>query len=146
MKIETYNNLKNIDKSKKRAGAGKSSSFSNMLDISENSDTIKTSSTANIAPSQQISGILSLQELSDEEINRQKSVKYGNDLLDTLEQLRKRLLIGTMSMDTLRNIKTQLSKQKQNVMDPHLLSIIDDIDLRAAVELAKLEVATKTNK
>jgi hypothetical protein len=46
-------------------------------------------------------------------------------------------------LHTLTNV---VALQKQRVDDPRLTSIIEDIELRAAVELAKLERATKQNE
>ncbi len=62
-------------------------------------------------------------------------------MLDVLEELRRRLLTGTLPMSVLLDLKRNISLQKQMTNDPALTGVIEDIELRAAVELAKLETA-----
>ena len=52
-----------------------------------------------------------------------KLIQRGNSMLDTLEQLRRRLLLGTLPPHVLLDLGRQLSIQKQTVMDPKLNAI-----------------------
>ena len=63
--------------------------------------------------------------------------------MDALEDIRRDLLAGGIPMHRLTELKRQISVQKQFVSDPRLNELIEDIELRAAVELAKLEMAGK---
>lgn len=65
-------------------------------------------------------------------------VTYGNTLLDELETLRMALVQGQISPQNMYRLQTLLA-QKRPFASPHLQEVIDDIELRAAVELAKLE-------
>ena len=130
---------------KKRVGVSQSGIFSNLLGIAEADDAQQTSRAANIVAAADISTMLALQEISEEEIRRKKIIKHGNNMLDSLEQLRRRLLMGTLPMHILHDINQQLAIQKQDIADPQLMEIIAEIELRTAVELAKLEMATASN-
>ena len=141
MKIEPYSNIKGAAAAKKRSGVSQAGDFSSILDAFETDAASQSGGLSNVAPLSSLSGMLALQEISEEEIRRKKLVKQGDDMLDSLEQLRRRLLMGTLPMQTLHDINHQLSLQKQTVADPHLLAIMDEIELRTAVELTKLEMA-----
>ncbi|NBR29945.1 MAG: hypothetical protein EBT83_16285 [Betaproteobacteria bacterium] len=61
--------------------------------------------------------------------------------LDALEQLRDGLLSGSLPVATLRNLERMVAQERALVSDPKLNAVLDDIELRAAVELAKLEMS-----
>ena len=65
-------------------------------------------------------------------------IQRGHLLLDELEILRLSLLTGTVSASRLAAIQELLTHQKENCQDENLKNIIDEINIRAAVELAKL--------
>lgn len=100
------------------------------------------------APSSQASGlegvqsldaILTLQSVDSGEDRARRAVQHGHDLLDQLEALRADLLAGHVSPQRLGALLA-LVRAKQGVDDPALDHLIDDISLRARVELAKLGV------
>lgn len=144
MKITEYGAIRNASDIKRRKLDGSTSaSFADMLDSVSTDDTATAPSLSDLSPVQGVNNMLALQEISDEEVNRKKMVQKGNDMLDSLEKLRQQLLIGGVPMAVLRELGSRISKQRQLVSDPRLLAIIDDIELRAAVELAKLEMAAR---
>lgn len=144
MKVDAYGNIKASTPLKKRSGISASGTFLSALDAAEAITTGFTEKTGEIAATSSLAGMLALQEISDEETRHKKLIKQGKEMLDTLEQLRRQLLIGAIPLSMLGNIEKQLKAQKQTVSDPKLIEIIDEIELRAAVELAKLEMAAKT--
>ncbi len=141
MKVDSYGNIKNTSAARRRAGAGSAGDFSSLLSLAESEETPNSAKLSDIAASSALSGMLALQEVSEEEVRRKKLIKQGESMLDSLEQLRRKLLLGSLPMDVLNNIRHNLSLQRQSVADPHLIAIMDEIELRTAVELAKLEMA-----
>ncbi len=127
---------------KARAGSASSTSFADMLDALESGGDAP-SALSDITATADISTMLALQEVSDEDIKRKKLISQGKNLLDELDKLRQQLLIGQVPMATLQTLASRLAQQRESVSDPGLLALIDDIELRAAVELAKLEVAAR---
>jgi hypothetical protein len=86
-----------------------------------------------------VGSILAAQEIDEDDglKSRKQLKKYGEDILDRLDEIKQDLLIGGISKDVLANLAQTLRMKKSATNDPGLISIIDDIELRAAVELAK---------
>ena len=57
--------------------------------------------------------------------------------MNQLDEIKKDLLIGGIPKERLANLAQSLRMKKQETDDPALISIINDIELRASVELAK---------
>lgn len=93
------------------------------------------------APTGDVSGIFALQELSNDEFSRKRLITQGHDILDQLERLRVQMLAGTLSRETLHQIQTLITLRRDQEGDPHLLALLGEIELRAQVELAKIEVS-----
>lgn len=84
-----------------------------------------------------IQALLALQEVDDPLTGRRKAVARGHDLLDTLENVKTDLLAGRISPERLGRL-TQMLERRQATGDAQLEQVIDEIELRARVELAKL--------
>lgn len=92
-----------------------------------------------------IDALLALQEVGDATVGggggRQQQEQHGHDLLDRLEELRWALLDGCVSRGLLQRIDQILAQRPAAGADPRIEALLDEIELRAAVELAKLERA-----
>lgn len=88
-----------------------------------------------------VDSILMLQGIDDSTSGRSKGLAHGEQLLDMLDQLRDGLLAGGVPRSTLTRLAASLSKRQESFVDPKLQSVLDEIELRARVELAKLEQA-----
>ena len=73
---------------------------------------------------------------------KSKAVKHAEGLIEHLDAIRHGLLLGQISKQRLSNIVKALETQREKNLDPELVQIINDIELRAKVELAKLEMIT----
>jgi hypothetical protein len=82
-----------------------------------------------------LDAVLALQGLPDATERRRRAVRHGHALLDGLEELRLALLDGSLPPATLR----QLARRRGPLGEAQLDAVLDEIELRAAVELAKLE-------
>jgi hypothetical protein len=87
-----------------------------------------------------IAALLVTQGVGDslERETRRRLVRYGEDLLDMLEELRHGLLLGAVPKEKLIAMAQMVRGRRDNVADPVLTSLLDDIELRVEVELAKL--------
>jgi hypothetical protein len=97
------------------------------------------SSSAGMAGVQSLDAILALQSVDNQEDRERRAVRHGHDLLDQLEALRADLLAGQISPQRV-NALLSLIRAKQAAENPELAALIDDIALRARVELAKLGI------
>ena len=59
-------------------------------------------------------------------------------MLDSLDDLRLAILAGAISKEKLAELAQKLRQKRQNSDDPRLNEIIEEIELRCEVEVAKL--------
>lgn len=88
-----------------------------------------------------LAGLLSLQEVTEELSGRRRAMARGEKLLDALDGVRLALLAGTMPRAQIAALAQLVQDSIALVEDPRLAEILGEIELRAAVELAKLEQA-----
>ena len=89
-------------------------------------------------PVTSVASLLALQEVPDAATGRSKGLARGEDMLDRLDDIRHGLLMGQIDVGDLETLAHAVHKQRAEVKDPKLASVLDEIELRAAVELAKL--------
>jgi hypothetical protein len=99
--------------------------------------TQRAGSAAPAAPAHDIGSILALQAVEDPLVKKKKLMRRGTQLLDMLEDIKADLLVGRVSEGRLHQL-TALISQARDRSDPRLDALLDDIELRARVELAKL--------
>jgi hypothetical protein len=123
---------------KTRKTSESSSAFSETL--REAADTVGAESAGSVVGAAPVGGILSVQEVGDAADGRSRGllIEYGDDLIDRLEEIRLGLLLGTISKDRLAELAHNMRQHRQESDDPVLNEIIDEIELRSEVEIAKL--------
>jgi hypothetical protein len=134
MKIVGPGEIRNSDIKKTKKKAGEDGLFSSMLSAGE-----VDQPSAPVAAMPAAIGMISLQEVDAEAHSRQQYVKRGEDLLDFLDRIRHGLLAGGIPRQQLLALQVALQHKKAIVMDPRLRQLVEEIEVRAAVELAKLE-------
>ena len=93
-------------------------------------------------PSSAISSLDSLLALQAEDTpqeRRRRAISRADSLLDQLDDLRVATLSGRVMHSQISKLSSSLRERLEGVDDEKLQSILDDIELRAEVELAKLE-------
>lgn len=83
-----------------------------------------------------IDALLALQAVEDPLLARKKAIRRGSTLLDTLEAMKADLLAGQVSEGRLNQLMAVVSSARDRNL-PDLDALLDDIELRARVELAK---------
>ncbi|NDF12882.1 MAG: flagellar assembly protein FliX [Proteobacteria bacterium] len=120
----------------KKVGDG---SFSSLISGGDEEESVQE--TGAVRATGLIGSLLSLQEV---ETPTEKPIKRGKNLLTELEKIRVGLLQGSLNPTTMQTLRAEIAQGREHVSDPKLQEILDEIDVRAAVELAKLEKANKT--
>lgn len=87
-----------------------------------------------------LDSILTLQGMDDSTNGRSKGLQHGEHLLDMLDQVRDGLLAGGIPRSTLNRLAVAVGRRHESFADPKLQNVLDEIELRAQVELAKLEM------
>ena len=83
-----------------------------------------------------IDAILALQSVDGPLTAKKKAIRRGASLLDVLDDIKTDLLVGKISLDRLDNLSSMLSEVRERSV-PGLDALLDDIELRVWVELAK---------
>ncbi|MDD3371253.1 MAG: flagellar assembly protein FliX [Alphaproteobacteria bacterium] len=133
-KIDGLGNVRTTAPVKRTARSSGSSGTSFAKELGE---TEESSASAGITGTSGISGILGVQEVEDALDHASKGRLRAEDILDRLEDLRIELLSGTISKEKLLQLSRIVSTRRASIKDPRLAEILDAIDLRAQVELAK---------
>lgn len=85
-----------------------------------------------------IDGLLALQEVDEDGRGGRQARERGDAMLDRLDEIRHGLLTGRVNPAILQRLLNQVREQRGTFTDPKLTEILEEIELRAAVELAKL--------
>lgn len=90
-----------------------------------------------------VDSILAVQEVgatpdATEDKARRDARRYGDHLLDRLTEIRDDILAGAVSKEKLSELARSMRLQRRQSNDPRLNEIVDEIELRAEVEIAKL--------
>lgn len=85
--------------------------------------------------------LMALQGVEDPTERRRRAIRRGSGLLDRLDELKLALLGGQDGAAALERLARSLREERPEDAEPGLKGVLDQIDLRAAVELAKAEAA-----
>lgn len=133
----------NVDRAIMRRAAAKSGSSGSTFSLSDTSEP-QAQPMSGSSPLAALDSILALQEMEDATQGRSRGLKRGKDLLDMLDQIRDGLLSGGIPRETLSRLAQAVSQRQDGFADPQLQGVLDEIELRAQVELAKLEMNEKS--
>jgi hypothetical protein len=101
-------------------------------------ETANAQGVAASAPVNTVSGVLALQEVDDAAARASRGKMRAQEMLDKLDEIRHGLLAGALPRQKLIDLAKVVQSRRVHVDDPRLAHILDEIDLRAQVELAKL--------
>jgi len=87
-----------------------------------------------------VDNLFVLQEVAEDLAGRRRvAMRRGDSMLDRLDDIRIALLTGTLPRGQLESLR-RMAKERGDVLnDPQLQAVLDEIELRVAVELAKLD-------
>jgi len=91
-----------------------------------------------------LDALIALQEAPGPLERKRRAVRRAGRLLDVLDQVKLTLLDGGTADAALLNLTRAVGDQRSETDDPALEGVLDEIETRAMVELAKAEMA-RTN-
>lgn len=123
---------------RKKTGDGKGSAFASALRQAaggEEAAPILESGSVHT-----VDAVLALQENDDATDRRARAQirQYGESLIDRLDAIRHDLLMGAVPKSRLAEMAQAMRAHRSRCQDPRLMGLIDDIELRCEVEIAKL--------
>lgn len=99
-----------------------------------------TAAAAGVSGVAGVSALVALQGVEDATERRRRAIRRGGGLLDRLDELKLALLAGESGEAALERLSRGLREACPGDADPGLNSLLAQIDLRAAVELAKADL------
>lgn len=88
-----------------------------------------------------LDALLALQEMGGPLERRRKAVNRAGRILDVLDEVKIALIDGGVSPMAMDRLMRAVRAEREATDDPGLEGILNEIETRAAVELAKLEYA-----
>jgi hypothetical protein len=140
MKVEGPGRSGSVSKNKgtKKAGGGEGRFGDFMTSpATENSAAAATQSIVSV------DSLLALQAAEDpgQRAARSRMRRRGETILAALDKIRLGMLSGTLTVGNMIDIADVIASHREKITDPGLSAVMDEIDLRAQVELAKMRVA-----
>lgn len=102
----------------------------------------QVSSSASVGGVMGVQALLAMQDVETPTERRRRSVRRAGRLLDELDEIKIALLGGELGQAQLERLGRAIREQRSATEDPNLEALLDEIETRAAVELAKLEAAS----
>jgi hypothetical protein len=89
-----------------------------------------------------LEALIALQEVGGPLERRRRSVRRAGTILDALDALKLDLMDGRLSKSAVEALTRAVRQQRDLTDEPGLEGLLDEIETRAAVEIAKLEMAS----
>jgi len=88
-----------------------------------------------------LDALLALQEVAGPLERRRRAVRRAGRILDVLDEVKMALLEGGLPPAALERLMSAIREERGGTEDVRLEGLLDEIETRAAVEMAKLEMA-----
>lgn len=139
MKITGPGSTDKTTTTRRAQGGGKTgaSGFSSLLGAGEATDSTPATAAHSIAS---IDALLAAQASDDPaaHASRGRMITRADKVLDALEGVRRGILAGTLTVGQMVDIADVVASHREKIADPQLTALLDEIDLRAQIEIAKM--------
>lgn len=143
MKIEGPSKTSGTSGSKKSGKVDGDGSFEDFIAHAPK-ESAPAAATKSIA---RVDSLLAVQaaESPTERAARRRMHARGEDILKELDRLRLGILTGNMTLGQVIDIADVVAAHRERINDPKLTAILDEIDLRAQIEIAKARKAMEAS-
>lgn len=136
MKIEkTGKTQSSVGAGNKHSASKSDGSFGNMIG-NKTASVGGTSISGNIAGIDSLLAVQSVDNPADRPAKRRMALR-SQKILDGLDRIRKAMLTGQLNIGDMINLADMVAQHREKIGDPDMVAILDEIDLRANVEIAK---------
>lgn len=144
MKVEGPSKTSGAGNTKKASKAGGDGSFEDFI-ASAPKGPSSAAPTNSIA---RVDALLSVQgaESATERAARKRMHGRAEDILTELDKLRHAILTGGLTIGQVIDIADVVASHRERITDPRLTGILDEIDLRAQIEMAKVQMALANSR
>ena len=124
-----------------RASARSAASGFSIAGQSGPGETAAAAPTTSASALSSLDALIALQQVENPLERRRKAVRRASAILDVLDEVKLALLDGGATPASLDRLMQAIRQERGDADTPALQSLLDEIETRAAVELAKLQVA-----
>ena len=144
MKIEGPSKSKETGKTGKAGAKGKADGTFGAMVTSAAKETSAVSATQSIA---KVDALLAVQgvESATERKSRRQARERADKILRQMDHLRLSLLTNQLTIGQVIDIADVVASNRDKITDPKMTAVLDEIDLRAQIEIAKMRKAMETN-
>lgn len=135
MKVTGPNTTTSVSASKRK---GASRAGGETFSVAEQAQAAAAVATTSASSVQSVDAILALQSVGDFTEARKRATTRATSLLDVLDELKLALLEGGIPKQKLEALMQLLQTKRDDTQDARLEAVLDEVETRAAVELAKL--------
>lgn len=72
---------------------------------------------------------------------RGRMTRRSAEVLDLLDKIKLGMLAGTLTVGDMIDIADVVASHREKIADPQLTAVLDEVDLRAQVEIAKMRLS-----
>jgi hypothetical protein len=101
----------------------------------------QASSVSGVSRVMGVEALLALQDIGGPLERKRRAVRRAGHILDVLDEIKVSLLEGGVSAQDLDRLRRVVRDERERTDDPGLEAVLNEIEVRAAVEVAKLEQA-----
>lgn len=96
----------------------------------------------------QLDALLAIQAVEDptKKAARKRAYKRADTILIMLDDLKHKMLTGSMTIGNIIDIADVVASQRDKIDNPALTAVLDEIDLRAQVEIAKVAMSLRERR
>jgi len=121
-------------------GSGRASGGFSLAQADGAAKAARTEPTQGLTGVGSIDALIALQALGDPLERRRRAVGRAGQILDVLDEVKMALIDGGAPASALQRLTSAIREQRRDTEDPRLETLLDEIETRAAVEMAKLEM------
>ncbi len=135
MRIENTRSTSGAKSTRKTASSADASAFEKSLN--ETSGPERTAAAAPAAQLSSVAALMALQATEDPLERKRRAERRGRQMLDGLDRLKLDVLEDRDPIPTLLKLRGMLESSREDSGDSQLEALIDQVELRVEVELAK---------
>ncbi len=133
MRIDSAQRITNPVRNRRHNGVSNGDGFA----LQQPAETGGGAATQSGAPVAALDTLIALQEVDGSGEERQRAVGRGRELLDLLDALKLDVIVGIEDPQTLTKLRDLAAQERARLDERDLQGVLDEIELRASVELAK---------
>lgn len=143
MKVEGPSKTNKAGKSGKAAKTGKSDSTFGDMVVSAAKETASVAATQAIS---KVDALLAVQgvDSATEGKKRRQMRERGDKILRQMDHMRLAILTGNLTIGQVIDIADVVASHREKIDDPEMTAVLDEIDLRAQIEIAKMRKAMES--